>query len=329
MEYLYQWGLNIVLSVQGWGQVFLTPMKMLSFLGSVEFYLLILPFLYWSIDTTWGIRVAVILLTSDALNNFLKAAIHSGRPFWLSRQVQAYAFEYSFGMPSGHAQNSTAVLGLVAATLKRWWAWVICLLLIILIGISRIYLAVHYPQDVVLGWLIGFLLVWLFLRFEKPIGNWFTSHSLHISILVLFLISISTLSVGLLMRSIIAEWQIPDVWIENARWAFPEEETINPSNYLGLMLTCGVFFGLTAGATWLSKQGGFNAKGRWGYRILRYMIGVAGVVVLWFGIGSLLPEDAGWIGDVLNYVLFVLIGVWISALAPKVFLRLKLAEQRD
>jgi membrane-associated phospholipid phosphatase len=326
MENLYELGIAIVLFVQGLGDWLLAPMKLLSFLGSAEFYLLIMPFLYWSIDSTLGIRIGLILLFSDAINYYLKVIIHTARPFWFSRKVEGLAFEYSFGMPSGHAQNSSAVLGLLAATIKRWWFWVISLLLIFLIGISRMYLAVHFPQDVVLGWLVGFLLVWFFLRFEKPVAAWFSNQTLPVSVLVLFVVSISMLLIGLLLRSFAVGWQIPAAWIENSRLAFPEEETINPFKYSGLLLTTGVFFGLSTGALWLSTRGGFSAKGDWVRRILRFLVGVAGVAILWFGLGSLLPEEPGMVGNVLSYILYAVIGLWISALAPLIFLRLKLAD---
>ena len=68
MEYLYEVGISIVLMVQGMGQWLSAPMKILSFMGSAEFYLLIMPFLYWSIETSLGIRIGLILQSSDAIN---------------------------------------------------------------------------------------------------------------------------------------------------------------------------------------------------------------------------------------------------------------------
>ena len=328
MNYLYELGISVVLMVQNLGEWILVPMKVFSFIGSAEFYLLIMPFLYWSIDTALGIRIGVILLFSDTFNYYLKVGLHTGRPFWVSSQVEGYAFESSFGMPSAHAQNSAAVFGLLAATLKRRWVWVLSILLIFLIGISRLYLAVHFPQDVLLGWLIGFFLVWIFLRFEKPVTAWFSEQSLPLAVFVLFAISISILIVGLLLRSIASGWQIPIAWLENARLAFPEEEPLNPFRFSGLLLTSGVFFGLSAGALWLSTRGGFNAQGRWGRRVLRYLVGVVGVAILWFGLGSILPDQGNIPGYVLSYILYAVIGIWISALAPLVFLRFKLAEPK-
>jgi membrane-associated phospholipid phosphatase len=325
LDYLYELGVSVVLLVQGWGEWVLSPMKLFSFIGGAQFYLLIMPFLYWSIDTKLGIRVGIILLSSDVLSNFLKIGFHTGRPFWVSRQVEAYAFEYSFGLPSTHAQNSAAVFGLIAATFNKWWGWLIALLVIFFIGISRLYLAVHFPHDVILGWVVGFLLVWIFLKFEKPVAAWFTKQKLPFAILALFAISLLMLLVGFLLRSLNSGWQIPAVWIENASIAFPVEDIIDPLNIFSFLLSSGVFFGLSAGALWLSSRGGFSAKGNWGLRILRYLIGVAGVAVLWFGIVPILPDPIGWFGYALNYFLFALIGFWISALAPLVFLRFELA----
>lgn len=329
MQNLYEWGISIVLMVQGLGEWMLTPMNLISFLGSAEFYLLIMPILYWSIDAALGLRIGVILLSSDVLSYYIKIGFHTARPFWFSRQVESHAFEYSFGLTSSHAQNSAAVFGLIAATLKRWWVWVLCLILIFLIGLSRMYLAVHFPQDVLLGWAVGFLLVWLFIRFEEPIAAWFTGTSLPVSILALFIISLLMLFVGLLLRSLFAGWQIPAEWVENARLAFPDEETINPFGFSGLLTSSAIFFGLSGGALWISKRGGFSAQGEWWRRILRFIVGVVGVAILYFVLEPLLPEDPLLLASVLGYILYALIGVWISALAPMIFLAIKLAEPKS
>lgn len=329
MDYFYELGINLVLVIQGLGEWLLTPMKLFSFMGSAEFYFLILTFLYWCIDSTLGVRVGLILLVSNWINDSLKIGIHSARPFWVSRRVESFVFEYSFGFPSGHAQNSAAVFGLLAATFQQWWVRLISLSLIFLIGISRIYLAVHFPQDVILGWLIGFLLVWIFLRFEKQVALWFQHQTLPISILILFLASISMLLIGFLLRYLVAGWQMPLAWIENARLAFPDKEIINPLSTTGLLLTSGVFFGFSSGTLWLSTRVEFSAKGTWDRRISRFFLGFIGVAIMWFGVGSFLPEEAGIFSYMLSYLIFSGIGLWISAFAPLIFLHLKLAEPKS
>jgi membrane-associated phospholipid phosphatase len=318
-----------VLFVQNLGPWLISPVRFFSFFGTAEFYLLIMPALYWCFDSTLGLRIGIILLVSDGLNFILKLAIYTARPFWISRQVTSYSFESSFGMPSGHAQNSAAVFGLLAASLKRRWVWVASLIAIFLIGFSRVYLAVHFPQDVILGWIIGFILVWIFLHLEAPVSNWFAKQKLGTGILAIFAFSMVILIIGLLVKEISSGWQLPQTWVENARLAFPLEDLIDPFRISPLLLTTGVLFGLSAGGLWISTRGGFNAKGIWWKRILRFVIGVVGVVVLWMGLGAILPEPDKLLGYVLYYLQYALIGLWVSALAPMLFVRINLAEGKQ
>jgi membrane-associated phospholipid phosphatase len=327
MNYLYELGISFVLFVQNLGGWLIGPMRIFSFLGTAEFYLLIMPALYWCFDASLGLRIGIILLVSDSLNYILKVAFHAARPFWISRQVTSYSFESSFGLPSGHAQNSAAVFGLLGASLKRRWVWVVSLILIFLIGISRIYLAVHFPQDVILGWIVGFILVWVFLKLESPVASWFARQKLETGILTIFALSMGILAIGLIVREISSVWQIPQAWVENARLAFPIEGPINPFRISSLLLTTGVLFGLSAGGLWISTRGGFNAKGSWWKRILRFVIGVVGVAILWMGLGAIMPDADNLLGYALHYTQYALIGLWVAALAPILFMQLNLAER--
>ena len=328
MNYLYDLGISLILFIQNLGGWLTGPMKFFTFMGGAEFYFLIMPVLYWSIDASLGLRIGIILLTSDGINYILKVGFHTARPFWYSKQVGSFAFEDSFGMPSGHAQNSAAVFGLIAASLKRWWVWIICLILIFLIGVSRVYLAVHFPHDVLLGWIVGFIFLWVFLRVEKPVTEWLASQTLGARILAAFAYSIGIMIIGLIVSAVTTDWQLPHTWIENAKLAFPLEELIDPFSIFPLMRTCGVLFGLTAGALWLSARGGFSSQGSWWKRILRFLIGVVGVVILWMGLGAIIPDLENYLGYALYYSWYAVIGLWISALAPLVFLRLNLAQPK-
>ena len=329
MELLYQWGLSIVIFVQNLGSWLINPVQFISFFGRAEFYLLIMPALYWCFDATLGLRIGIILMVSNGLSFIIKMMFHSARPFWFSRQVTGYSFEPSFGIPSAHAQNSSAVLGLIAASFQRWWVWVVSLIAIFLIGFSRVYQAVHFPQDVIVGWIFGFLLVWIFLRLEGPVSGWFARQNLGIGILAIFGFSMLILIFGLVVREITSTWQLPQTWVENAHLAFPEEDPIDPfeSSISVLYLTSGVLFGLSAGGFWMFFRGGFNAKGIWWKRALRFVIGVIGVAILWMGLGAILPEPSTTVGYIFYYLQYALIGFWISALAPILFIRFSLAER--
>lgn len=86
------------------------------------------------------------------LNALAKALFHSPQPhLWISP-----APEQGYGFPSGHAMSSLAALAALSIlawpTRWRWPALILGGLVVILVGVSRVYLGVHYPSDVVAAW---------------------------------------------------------------------------------------------------------------------------------------------------------------------------------
>jgi len=71
----------------------------------------------------------------------------------------------SFGFPSGHTSSAIALWGGIALFFKKWWIAVPCLLLIFLIPLSRLYLGRHFPADILGGYALGGLLLFLFHRY--------------------------------------------------------------------------------------------------------------------------------------------------------------------
>ena len=326
MNSIYDWSIRFILAFQQIGEWLLLPMLVFSFTGTEQFFLLFMPAMYWCVDTALGLRLGLILGVSNCLNGVLKLVLHQPRPFWYSDQVPAKALETSFGIPSGHAQNAAAVWGMFAASLKRGWVWVLTLLLILMIGLSRLYLAVHFPTDVVVGWLIGFLLVWLFLRFEQPFLNWLNSLNLITRLVAVFAITMGIIGLGLLALWLLTDWQIPEIWMENFARNFPDEPPLNPINLSGLISTAGVLFGFSAGAIWIFAGSGFDPRGPIWKRILRYVVGLVGVLVLFTGLDMLFPEGEDLLVSIFRYLRYAITGFWVTGLAPMIFIRLKLAE---
>jgi len=96
-----------------------------------------------------------------ALNAWvLKAILTRARPDIVTRLVEV---DQSWSLPSGHAANSAAVYGAIALVATvLWWRrrqrraiWAAAGIVIFLIGVSRVWLGVHWPSDVVAGWLVG------------------------------------------------------------------------------------------------------------------------------------------------------------------------------
>ena len=76
------------------------------------------------------------------------------------------------GFPSGHTQSAVIVWGFLGARYRNIWMWGIALVLIVCIPLSRIYLGVHFPTDLLGGYVLGALLLVLYLRLEGRVGTW-------------------------------------------------------------------------------------------------------------------------------------------------------------
>ena len=320
MQPVLDFGVRLIVALQSLGSWLLLPMKFFSFLGTEDFLMLVLPILYWCVDTSLGVRVAVLLMLSTGLNGALKLAFHGTRPYWYSPKVHGLAAETSFGIPSNHAQNATVIWGILAAYLRKWWAWLVAIFLITFIGLSRLYLGVHFPHDVILGWLIGGLLLWLTLRFWNPVIVWAKKQSPSRQILFAFLASLVLLLLPL----------IPFVWLKATHWQPPQEWAAFATQAFSLgyaASSAGTFFGLMAGLVWFARQGRFQTKGLWWQLVLRYLLGVAGVLIIRYGLKFIFPDGDTVLAYFFRYLRYTLIGFWITGGALWTFIRLKLAER--
>ena len=197
MDWLVQNGVNWIVAIQGLGAWLEAPMQFFSFLGTQEFFFLVLPLLYWSVDAGLGLRVGFILLTSGVINESLKLLFAGPRPYWVSDRVAPLSAESSFGVPSGHAQHAVSVWGILATGMRKSWAWGVALVVIFLIGVSRWYLGMHFVHDVLLGWLIGALTLWLFIRFEGRVTLWFKGQSFGMQVAWALVISLAIIGAGI------------------------------------------------------------------------------------------------------------------------------------
>lgn len=142
-------------------------MLAITFLGRHEFLIpanliLIVYFLFIKKHRWYSIKVPAIALSSLALMFILKNLFNRPRPLIpLLEEARGLSF------PSGHALMSVTFYGLliyiVYQSVKdkplRWTIITFFIILILLIGFSRIYLRVHYTSDVLAGFAMGFL--WL------------------------------------------------------------------------------------------------------------------------------------------------------------------------
>ena len=114
-----------------------------------------------------ALTLLIALGGGECLVYGLKALFHRPRP------AEAFAgLGYSF--PSGHSFTAVTLYGLAAHWLahpagcpKRHWVWPVAVLLILLIGFSRVFLGVHYPSDVCAGFAVAVPWLWACLALPK------------------------------------------------------------------------------------------------------------------------------------------------------------------
>ncbi len=329
MEILHQLELNWILLVQTVFAWATEAMRMVSMLGQEDFFMLIMPMLYWSVDATLGFRLGIMLLVSNEVNSLAKLGFHSPRPYWVDSHIRAFVSESSFGLPSGHAQNAAAIWGLLAVSVRETWVRAVLVALIFLIGFSRVVLGVHFISDVATGWLIGGLLLWLFLLLENRTLGWLRTRTFRQLLVMAVTTTIVMISAVLLSNLALGSWQVLAEWKQNAIAAQPGSE-INPLDISHAFTTAGTWFGMLVGAAWLYHlQGGFNANGSSSQRLLRYLIGTAGIFVFWYGLGSIFPRNADLLSYSLRFSRYTLVGLWVTALAPLLFQRMGIATRTE
>jgi membrane-associated phospholipid phosphatase len=295
------------------------PARFFSLLGQPEFYLLLIPLLYWCRDPRLGLRLGLLLGISGGLNEALKVAFHLPRPYWVSPEVRALETYPSFGLPSAHAQGAAALWGLIAVEARKRWLQVAAVALIVLIGTSRVFLGVHYPIDVVTGWVFGLLILAGFLALEEPVGRRVTALPLSGKVLAAFAGSLILALASFAALASLGDWTVPASWAAGALER--SGEPIHPLFLRDAVTASGLFFGFAAGAAAEHHRGSMCAVTGRSVRLLRYVFGIAVTGAIWFGLGLLVPPEPLSTAYAVQYLRAAVAGAWVSFGAPTVFAR--------
>ncbi len=265
----------LILSLQSLGDWLAPVMKFFTWLGYPQAYMILIAIIYWSLDRKLGLRLAIFLPLVASLNSILKQAFHAPRPYWLDPGIKAINVSNGFGMPSGHAQASIVWI-YAGVLLKTRWTWIIAVLVVFMIGLSRIYLGVHFPSQVLMGWLIGVLMLVVFIRAEAKVLAWFLNLRFSTQLLLIGGVSALILLLGWVFVIIFRNWEIPGSWINNSSVYFSgSNETLGFSIGMGAIAgNAGAFLGTALGAILSHRQGGFDTGGSLWKRFLRSLAGL-------------------------------------------------------
>ncbi len=164
--FFFDWEVSLMLWLQAHlGSFGLTLASLCSAMGEELVLILVMGFLYWCWDKELGIRLGTNLCAALVWNPMVKNVAMRRRPYFDTPVVCYRPVDPSadindiaaqgFSFPSGHSSQSAAAYGSFAFYRKERWAKVVGIVLPLLVGISRFCVGVHYPTDVLCGWLLG------------------------------------------------------------------------------------------------------------------------------------------------------------------------------
>lgn len=271
-------------------QKFQTPLldklfQIVTRAGESSFFVLLFVLLFWCIDKKFAYKLGISYITNGLINISLKETFKIPRPIG-EPGVQSFYTEtakgYSF--PSGHSQATSSVVTSVMTQLRRKWGYVVGVIIILSVALSRIYIGVHTLVDVVAGVLIGVL--WVLI--SNKIFNYIDS-SHRKSLMLLYLVPVA-LSMFFFRTSTFYK-------------------------------RAGILTSLIMGYTLDSAYMDYDVKTSLWKQIVKYTIGLSGLIFLQKHLKSLLPSCLCGI-----FFRYFITGIWIFALSPLLFRILRLNE---
>ncbi len=135
----------------------------ITYLGDEIAFLVLAIIIYWCVGKREGLYIMLMGLGGTLCNQFLKLSFRIPRPwvkdpaFTIVESAREAATGYSF--PSGHTQSVTTTMGGIARFSSKLWVRILTVALLVLTALSRMYLGVHTPADVLVSLALGILLI--------------------------------------------------------------------------------------------------------------------------------------------------------------------------
>jgi hypothetical protein len=280
--------------------------------------LAVLPLIYWTINKRLGKLLGLTLFISFGINTIFKQAFRGPRPYWLDPSLGILETE-GYGIPSGHTQNSTALLLLIAGWIRKGWVWFLAFLMIVLMGLSRIYLGDHFISDVVGGFLLGIIILVGIALWRRYLATSFSKRILGQRLLFAILVTLMLALVFVAVVLLIGAPNLSVPWVEY----IPEAELTSKTE---MATAVGALLGYSIGIILEGGRVRFRVDGSLGKRAARYILGIIVTVIIWRGLGTLFPDDPLWLAIPLQILRYTLVTLWASYYAPALFVRLRLAD---
>ena len=254
-----------------------------SGLGSTLGYVVLLCILWWGVSWKLAAKLFATLVLSIYLNAVIKDSVAQPRPF-VYANIESITRPGEFGFPSGHAQHAALVWSLLAAHFRKRWLTVFAAAMVFFIGFSRVHLGVHFPTDVLGGWLIGGILANAYLRwFDRSIG-WAGRLPFE--------------------RQLVLALGVPMVLT-----------LVHGTRNTAMAL--GALAGALGGLVLARRQRLYSDEESVSRRGKRLLVGLVGLPILYLALVVLSPSETSRLYYVYLWMRFATIGLWVSYLVPK------------
>lgn len=254
---------------------------------------------FWCVSKYQGYYLLCTGFVGTAVNQFLKMLFRVPRPwikdpdFTIVESAREAATGYSF--PSGHTQTSVGLFGGLARANKQRWLKIVSVALCVLVPLSRMYLGVHTPADVLVSTCIALVLVFaaypLFKKVEKSPKTMYA-----------ILFSLTALMIAYLLFIMLYQFPEEVYHIDNVHNLISARK--NAFTLTGCIL--GFILVYTADLKWVK----FDTKAVWWAQIIKavggLLIVLAAKELLKFPLNAFLPENT-W-ARLVRYFLIVVIG---------------------
>lgn len=277
------------------GLGFRIPMQLISVLASEAFVVAVVPVMYWCIHRKKGAELGLLILGSAFINLWVKQLLTWPRPYEIIPTL-ALAKESTYGMPSGHSQLSVVFWAFAAQFLPHHLRLLAVLGMPFLIGFSRIYLGVHFPSDVVGGYVIGAILFVLFKAFGPKVESMLRDSGWRLRVIL-------AAALSFIMNLLL-----------------PSDTMIS-----------GAFLGASIGFAFASRNVPIDQRDDVRHKLLRYLAGLATTGIIYlalkFASSPLTSISGNNQEQLIRFVRYALVGGWVSYGAPFMFLKLGLAKR--
>lgn len=267
-----------------------TIVQGITLLGEEYFFILVVALFYWNISKESGLILGLVYIYSTIVNIVLKMIFMTPRPFEVLPDIAGKrihtATGYSF--PSGHTQGAASFFTALALRIRKRWFTVLAIFLMIAVAVSRVYLGVHWPVDVLGGLLIGTGLGYLLHRILSRKTN--DERALNVLLITL---EAAVLAVCLLYSLLAAKG-----WV-------------NSEKVGDLFKAAGTSLGVVLGYLLQQKLVDFQIRGKLWKKILRYIIGIITTVALLAGLKKLFPYT-----NLFNFTRYFCVGLWLIFAFP-------------